>query len=689
VTNNAIKVLLVPVAVLAMMAAWFFLSSKPPVQPVEPPPVADAPPVSPPSLVPPVVLQPETIQPPPPKQAVEAEPVAPPVVEQPPAASPEKKVDTHFWKEITGLSNEGMMLQEDAKGNVWLTTKYDITMYRNGDAGSAVNMTRTVGPKNEATSATYALDENECWAGTWNGRVFHKKDGEWELFSQDALRGKVVGLTVADKNLFAAATTGLFLWREEGRRWQPVSGFQTRTIKALYSSRAGKLYVAGEDTIWQKSQESWPKIATVPGDILSLCEDANGKLIVGTRDGVKLLDASGQVVSHELPTLEVTGVGVRSNGVIWVGTRTRGLYFKDAGGWHKFGYSEGLPVDYVNGVLVDRHDRLWWVTYGATHGTAPAEGAETAIKLLAKAPVAGQVFALASRAVEILLEGKTESGQVACLKDRSMVFFNGRQVFPVARYTSETLSYRRKDGAISEINSKWSTTLTRRVQDRPEPVSETLTPPDPIPPVPPLVNFLDSSDRLWVAAYESGGVFLNQHAGWSHIGGDTLAKVAVAAIAEDADKSIWIAARSQGQLFQYTGTDLSLHESPVVKGSMTNDLLALKNGEIALGTNSGIYIYNLKANAFRRINCGVAFNVSQDATGRLWASHYMFGLGITCVDGAAFQRYDSRNGLYADHIRASAHDANGNVWLIAEDGQVGVYPAAFFVMKQPDNAASK
>src|SRR5689334_13655639 len=169
------------------MAAWFLLSSKPPAQPTDPPPIANAPPTSPPPApVPPVVTQPETVPPQPPQQALEPGPVAPPVVEQAPVVSPERKVDPHFWKDITGLSNEGMMLQEDAKGNVWLTTKYDITMYRNADAGSAVNMTRTVGPKNEATSVTYALDENEYWAGTWSGRVFHKKDGEWELVSSDA-----------------------------------------------------------------------------------------------------------------------------------------------------------------------------------------------------------------------------------------------------------------------------------------------------------------------------------------------------------------------------------------------------------------------------------------------------------------------------------------------------------------------
>lgn len=70
--------------------------------------------------------------------------------------------------------------------------------------------------------------------------------------------------------------------------------------------------------------------------------------------------------------------------------------------------------------------------------------------------------------------------------------------------------------------------------------------------------------------------------------------------------------------------------------------------------------------------------------------HTFFGNGVTWFDGVFFHNVNSREGLFADRIEATAHDAKERVWLVADDGRAAVYPADFFAARPgrelPDRA---
>ncbi len=107
-----------------------------------------------------------------------------------------------------------------------------------------------------------------------------------------------------------------------------------------------------------------------PGSVKTLCEDASGRLWIGTDvGGISILDPGSGRCSHHtsdrssltsLSDDKVNAIIEDQQGGIWVGTAAGLNHFIPAtGSFVVYTMADGLPNDYIYGILEDRHGNLW------------------------------------------------------------------------------------------------------------------------------------------------------------------------------------------------------------------------------------------------------------------------------------------------------------------------------------------
>jgi ligand-binding sensor domain-containing protein len=205
--------------------------------------------------------------------------------------------------------------------------------------------------------------------------------------------------------------------------------------------------------------------------------------------------------------------------------------------------------------------------------------------------------------------------------------------------------------------------------------------------------FLDSRDRLWFGT-NGDALYSFDNGKWIRFAeaADLHPDNAIDMVAEDAMGRIWVASSPRfvrgkgylhGYLHRWDGKGWKHWNSK--EGFSAHSLQFLQDGTLAVGSNGGLFLLEadelVSAKTEESTSPHFVYSLSEDAKGRLWIAHLYWGNGVTVFDGRHFHTVDSRDGLFADRIKASAHDAAGRVWLLADDGRVGVYEADVFERK--------
>ncbi len=179
--------------------------------------------------------------------------------------------------------------------------------------------------------------------------------------------------------------------------------------------------------------------------------------------------------------------------------------------------------------------------------------------------------------------------------------------------------------------------------------------------------FSDSKDRLWIvsAAY---GLFMIQ------------------------DFSTFTSSKDELNIENYK---YNLNSTNVLNSNTILDIHEDENGDIWVGTDAGLNVYNEEIDGFNFLyNGDVLFDekvmaIEHDYKNRLWISTITKGLFVYDTSNQSFTRYTSKDGLISNEFMfsSSTSDSKGNLYFGTDEGIQVVNPSKlskdFFLSKEP------
>lgn len=617
-----------------------------------------------------------------------------------------------FWQRVqlwwdleplAALDADFMEMDALADGGLLLVSKYAVLrQYPDGRRERLLTPAQAraaTGVRVGAFATAELADDASLWVGGWHGELLQQGAEGIRLWSlrDQAPRGRIRDLTYHRGAVYFGGDGGLWRLADGAAQGQRLDdgGLRLRALRV----DGPRLWVAGRDRLlhWDDQQlvEHWRR---GPGDgaLESLHLGEAGRLWLGTRDGLLVLEADGRERARLLPGEQVRSLARDADGGLWVATWQSGVAVPIADGWRRFGFAAGLPGDSVADLAIDARGDLWLGIYG--------EGgyriAATRLQAMARdwrAPVIDpdqRIHADACRAaLAELAPGEGASGQVTLVADTAgpRVFFAGRQVCPrgIGHYVGPGTW-----GAVGEAGLRGAEAGQHWQRGLPDGVAAAMV----------TAMHRDQGGRWWLGTRHLG-VFEARPDGWQAHGSVAgLAGNPIQAIDSDV-RGVWVASYPPSGSGRSAGALAGLHHydgqhwrslrprsgrragmlDPLrgsfrdLASAQSNDLRVLADGGVLVATNGGLSLVRGPDDiqSFDRYDLGMPSNfvdrIGIDDQGRWWLTHAYWGPGVTWRAGPVFRNRNSRDGLFADSLLALAHDGRGRVWLQASDGRVGVY----------------
>lgn len=214
----------------------------------------------------------------------------------------------------------------------------------------------THNPKNpysisdNCVSTIYEDKFNNLWVGTWNGGLnkFNRKTGRFYKYKHDPKNPK----SISDNRIFTI--------------------IEDASENLWIGTRHGGL------NKFNRNDESFTHYRHNPDDPGSLSSDyaselycdKNGNLLIATFIGLDLFDQKNENFIHlnlsekNYPSnkdIRVTAIRESKSGFLWMGIMDLGLIKYDLKEGVKKTYTteDGLPINYITGILEDEHENLW------------------------------------------------------------------------------------------------------------------------------------------------------------------------------------------------------------------------------------------------------------------------------------------------------------------------------------------
>jgi signal transduction histidine kinase/ligand-binding sensor domain-containing protein len=227
-------------------------------------------------------------------------------------------------------------MTRSAQGTIWVA--------RDGRVSALDQGHLSVLQFDETTAAPYVQGIGTSRdGGLWvacDGRIRKWKDGKWvdDLGDAPWAGSPVTRLMETSRGVLAAGTAdrGLYLV------------FPDQVEKPLHFDHT----TGGFPSDW----------------VISLCEDREGNLWVGTGGGGLAILRPSNIETVSPPdqwqNRSVLSVCPGDDGALWVGTEGAGLYRLQNGEWTRFGTDQGLRNSYVWSLAEDSQGRMWAGTWG-------------------------------------------------------------------------------------------------------------------------------------------------------------------------------------------------------------------------------------------------------------------------------------------------------------------------------------
>ena len=296
---------------------------------------------------------------------------------------------------------------EDAEGNLIVGTR-GAGIYWFDDAGNFQHVTETNGLSKDYVLSLCFDTEKNLWVGTDPGGVdrVRKKSfsapaalaggvaqsaaedaagGLWTTFNLHGLtywltnaaqhfdlgrENKAWSVLVDRRQQVWAGTLGEGLFHLVDGNFQPVFDALPagQKIFSLGQGRAGKIWVGGENGLGSFDGANWEFFSAQAGlpksPVRALAEDTNGVLWIGTEsDGLFSL-RDGKISPAAAPVKDISTLLTSADGSLWAGTSAHGLAHFSQGAWKLFSSTlNGLAYDDMGSLAEDDAGNLWIGSY--------------------------------------------------------------------------------------------------------------------------------------------------------------------------------------------------------------------------------------------------------------------------------------------------------------------------------------
>jgi signal transduction histidine kinase/ligand-binding sensor domain-containing protein len=511
-------------------------------------------------------------------------------------AQPASRLIVDQWRVEDGLpQNTVTSIAQDDRGYLWIATRKGLARF---DGAQFVQQARIGSIDFTTMRLTGVLPQADgsVWVSTYGQGVYRIANGQATQYdADDGVPHEVVWDIARDRGgrIWISTSRGARYW--DGRRWQAPqlpADVATDGVNVVYQSRDKRVWLAT------------------------------------SRHGVVSVSADGAVrqysVAQGLPSATATSVAETPDGAIWVATPL-GVGKIEGQTITPFGPKDGLPVERVLQVMVDRRGTLWMATHGG--GLVRYDGAS---------------FQRIGRD-----QGLSTDYLIALAEDR--------------------------DGAL------WVGTLSGGLNRLAPAARELLDERSGLPPFPVTTIYQANDDTYWIGTFGGGLVAIRNGHVKVFTKDDGLPSNAITSVTGGDRQSIWVGTNGGGA-FRFENDTVVERVGPEIVGLALRTIelthADFGKGSVWFGGNglvryqNGEYRHYGEADGLRSREVRVIYSVSN----RVWVGTYGGGLQSIEADGSV-RSWGPKEGLTNLFVTSLHHDRDDTLWI-------GTYGGGLFRLRE-------
>jgi streptogramin lyase len=282
------------------------------------------------------------------------------------------------WK-VYELGKTIRTICEENDSIIWYARGFDVArMNKRSETMTYYSTVNSGLPASTVTSIVIDKANNKCMATTGGGLAIF--DGsQWTVYKNPGstfIYTGVYALTTDKKGdlwMSVDSWSNKALVQFDGSTWTVHSNgtdLPGDVLRSLAFDPSGNLWIGTGGKGLVKYGLGWTHYPLVPSgttgsDVSVVATDSSGNLWY-TAGGLSKFDGVNWTTytasDSPLPNSPIRSITIEKNNTIWIGTWGGGVAKFDGVNWTIYTHSNGLADDYVNDVVVDKHNNKWIAT---------------------------------------------------------------------------------------------------------------------------------------------------------------------------------------------------------------------------------------------------------------------------------------------------------------------------------------